>query len=114
MQAQSPAAFLAASVRGPHIVSMKRFSFSKTRGSLPDPWRLCLLSLGVVLILASPAVGLVPGPGGIIVFAIGLALVLKNSNWAKRRYVAIKRRWPKLGQLADRGLLRHRKKGGGD
>ena len=34
-------------------------------------------------------VGAIPGPGGIFVFAAGLALVLKTSMWAKRRYVAL-------------------------
>lgn len=78
-----------------------------------ETWRLCLLALGVVLLLAAPAVGILPGPGGIVVFAVGLALVLRNSQWAKRRYVLLKRRWPKLGHLADRGLMRRRRRRGG-
>ena len=72
--------------------------------------RLFLLGIGAVLIIASPLVGVLPGPGGIIVMALGLALVLKNSLWAKRRYIHLKRRWPRLGRWADRGLLRHRRK----
>jgi hypothetical protein len=62
---------------------------------------------GVVLMLVSPLAGIIPGPGGIFVFAIGLAMVLKTSMWAKRHYVRIKRRQPKMGRWADWGLRRH-------
>ena len=62
--------------------------------------------IGVVLILLSPAAGIIPGPGGIFVFAIGLAMVLKTSMWAKRRYVKFKRWQPKAGRWADWGLRR--------
>ena len=62
--------------------------------------------VGVLLILASPVAGLIPGPGGIFVFALGLAMVLKTSMWAKRRYVHFKRKQPKFGRWADWGLRR--------
>ena|SRR5436190_15739077 len=62
--------------------------------------------IGFVLILLSPLAGIIPGPGGIFVFAIGLALVLKTSMWAKRRYVKFKRWQPKAGRWADWGLRR--------
>lgn len=68
--------------------------------------RTGLFVLGLLLIAASPVVGIVPGPGGVIVFGAGLALVLKYSEWAKRRYVAFKRRHPKKGEWADWGLRR--------
>jgi hypothetical protein len=58
------------------------------------------------LIILSPIVGALPGPGGVFVFAAGLGLMLKNSAWAKRRYVAFKRRWPRQGRWADWGLRR--------
>ena len=64
------------------------------------------LTLAVVLILVSPIVGLVPGPGGMFVFAGGLVLLLRNSRWARRRFAQVKRRWPWLGALLDRGLRR--------
>ena len=70
------------------------------------PVRIALLVLGCLLIAASPIVGPIPGPGGIIVFAAGLSLVLKYSGWAKRLYVRFKRRHPKKGQWADWGLRR--------
>ncbi len=62
--------------------------------------------LGIILMLLSPLAGVIPGPGGIFVFAIGLALVLKTSMWAKRRYVWFKRKQPKVGRWADWGLRR--------
>jgi hypothetical protein len=62
--------------------------------------------VGVILIMLSPLAGVIPGPGGIFVFAIGLAMVLKTSMWAKRRYVHFKRWQPKAGRWADWGLRR--------
>lgn len=64
------------------------------------------LIVGILLILISPLFGAVPGPGGIFVFAAGLALVLRTSMWAKRRYVRFKRWQPKAGQWTDWGLRR--------
>ena len=51
--------------------------------------------VGVILMLLSPLAGVIPGPGGIFVFAIGLAMVLKTSMWAKRHYVRFKNWQPK-------------------
>ena len=55
-----------------------------------------LFVVGMLLLVVSPLVGAIPGPGGIIVAGIGLALVLKTSLWAKRHYVRFKRWRPKL------------------
>ena len=65
-----------------------------------------LVVLGFVLMAVSPLVGVIPGPGGILVFAAGLALTLKYSEWAKRKYVEFKRRHPSKGAWADWGLRR--------
>ena len=65
-----------------------------------------IFAVGVLLILLSPLAGAIPGPGGIFVFAIGLAMVLKTSMWAKRRYVRFKQKQPKFGRWADWGLRR--------
>ena len=74
---------------------------------LDRPWfEMLLFVIGVLLIIASPIAGVIPGPGGIFVFATGLALVLKTSMWAKRNYVRFKRWKPKLGSWADWGLRR--------
>jgi len=65
-----------------------------------------IFAIGVILMLLSPLAGVIPGPGGIFVFAIGLALVLKTSMWAKRHYVKFKRWQPKAGRWADWGMRR--------
>jgi hypothetical protein len=74
---------------------------------LDRPWvEIMLFVVGVLLIIASPIAGVIPGPGGIFVFAAGLALVLKTSMWAKRNYVRFKRWKPTLGDWSDWGLRR--------
>src|SRR3569833_2587341 len=70
------------------------------------PVRMALVVLGFILIALTPLVGAIPGPGGVVVFAAGLSLVLKYSGWAKRLYVRFKRRHPKKGAWADWGLRR--------
>jgi hypothetical protein len=65
-----------------------------------------LFVVGLVLLILSPLVGAIPGPGGVIVAGIGLALVLKTSMWAKRRYVRFKRWKPKAGRWTDLALRR--------
>ncbi len=69
-------------------------------------WRLCWMALGWLLIVLAPVVGIWPGPGGIFVFAAGAALLIRNSTWAKRRYVQLKKRWPRVGRLTDRAMRR--------
>ena len=65
-----------------------------------------IFAVGLVLMLLSPLAGVVPGPGGILVFALGLAMVLKTSMWAKRHYVRFKRWQPKAGRWVEWGLRR--------
>jgi hypothetical protein len=71
-------------------------------------WRMLWLALGWLLIAVTPLIGVLPGPGGVFVFAAGVSLLVRNSHWAKRRYAAIKRRWPKLGRAADKVMRRAR------
>ena len=68
--------------------------------------RTSLFALGLLLLLSAPVVGVLPGPGGVVVFGAGLALALKYSEWAKRKYVQFKRRHPRKGAWADWGLRR--------
>ncbi len=65
-----------------------------------------IFGIGVALLLVAPLVGVVPGPGGIIVAGIGLAMVLKTSMWARRRYVKFKKWQPKAGRWTDWALRR--------
>jgi hypothetical protein len=83
--------------------------------SLKDQWlalgkvpavRTALFGLGILLMIVSPLAGVLPGPGGILVFGAGLALTLKYSEWAKRKYVEFKRKHPKKGRWADWGMRR--------
>jgi hypothetical protein len=77
------------------------------RAFMDLPWvEWSLFVVGILLMIAAIPVGALPGPGGIFVFAAGLALVLKTSMWAKRRYVLFKRQHPKVGRWADWGLRR--------
>ena len=71
------------------------------------PWvEWSMFVLGILLMIAAIPVGALPGPGGIFVFAAGLALVLKTSMWAKRHYVRFKKKQPKIARWTDWGLRR--------
>ncbi|MEO8547866.1 MAG: PGPGW domain-containing protein [Sphingomicrobium sp.] len=65
-----------------------------------------MLALGVLLIITGILIAPLPGPGGIFFIIPGLALVLKTSMWAKRRYVRFKRWQPKAGHWVDKGMRR--------
>ncbi len=78
-------------------------------GKPPQPRsakRLLMLALGPALIVLSPVVGVIPGPGGLLVLLAGVAITLQSSHVAKRVYVRAKRRWPSLGHWSDKGLRR--------
>ena len=77
------------------------------RGFIDHPvveWAIFVL--GAILLIISPILGALPGPGGIIVAGLGLAMVLKTSHWARRRYVKFKRWQPKAGRWTDWALRR--------
>jgi hypothetical protein len=65
-----------------------------------------IFGAGVLLIIAGLILAPLPGPGGIFLIAPGVALVLKTSMWAKRRYVRVKRWQPKAGRWMDWALRR--------
>jgi len=68
--------------------------------------RSTLFAAGCVIVCISPVIGAIPGPGGVFVFALGAGLMLKYSARAKRRYVHLKRRWPRHASWVDWGLRR--------
>lgn len=81
---------------------------SGTRGNLS---RVLLLGLGIVLLLVTPVVGLIPGPGGIIVFALGAALLASEStiaaralDWceprARKLWLAVRKAWKRANVAA--------------
>jgi hypothetical protein len=94
---------LAIPTHRPQIIAMDEPRPPRTRH---PAIRYALLGLGWLLIALTPVIGPLPGPGGIVVFAAGLTLLLRNSRWARRSFARAKRRWPRLGALADRGLRR--------
>ena len=65
-----------------------------------------MFAAGILLIIAGLAISPVPGPGGIFLIAPGVALILKTSMWAKRRYVRVTRWQPKAGRWMDWALRR--------
>jgi hypothetical protein len=58
------------------------------------------------MIMVAPLVGIIPGPGGVVVFAFGIGLVLKYSPWAKRQYVKFKKSHPNKGRWTDWSMRR--------
>ncbi len=68
--------------------------------------RVAMLWLGWLCIVIAPIIGAIPGPGFIVIFPIGLALVLKNSRWAKGLYIKFKRKFPEYGRWTDWALRR--------
>ena len=82
--------------------------WDKWRGFIDHPvveWSIFIIGMLLMLVVA-PVVGALPGPGGVFVFALGLAMVLKTSRWARRRYVRFKKWQPKAGRWTDWGLRR--------
>ncbi len=74
-------------------------------------YRLAMLCMGWLLVLASPVIGALPGPGFIIVFPLGLAVILKHSRWAKRRYAKLTRANPDYGDWINWALGRAKRPG---
>jgi len=75
--------------------------------------RAGMIFVGALLLLISPLIGVLPGPGGIVAFAAGLSLVLRYSIKARRNYVRFSKRWPKHGGWVDWVLRRKRRKRAG-
>ncbi len=73
--------------------------------------RRILFGVGVALMLIAPLIGILPGPGFIILFPIGLALALQNSFWAKRKFSRWMRHNPRPAKWVDRVLNRRRRPG---
>lgn len=70
--------------------------------------RLFLVGLGWLLIVGAVLAGPLPGPGPMIVAPIGLAIILKNSLWAKKRYSRFVRNHPAYGRWMDWAMRRRK------
>ncbi len=84
---------------------MKR-PFSLSRYDRVPAVRTALFIAGVGIVIVSPVIGAIPGPGGVFVFAAGFGMMLRYSNGTKRVYTRAKRRWPRMGAWIDWGLRR--------
>ena len=68
--------------------------------------RYAQLTGGILLLVSAPIVAPLPGPAGTLVFAGGMVLILRNSHWARLRWVRLKRRFPRIGDFLDRMMRR--------
>jgi hypothetical protein len=55
-------------------------------------WALALALFAIGLVLSLPGI---PGPG-ILLILIGVFVLLPESRWLRKKYAALKRRYPKL------------------
>lgn len=68
----------------------------KNRGRLQT---ILIDILGLLLIVAAAPVGLIPGPGGLILFAAGLGLLASNHVWAENLLLRVKDEGGKIGEI---------------
>jgi hypothetical protein len=80
--------------RGRHGLTGK---VEKRTGKPSAMKRLAMFWGGAFLVIISPLVGVIPGPGGIVAFGAGFGLMLRGSRWVKKHYARFKRRHPKKG-----------------
>lgn len=74
--------------------------------------RLAQIGLGGLLMVVAPIAALpTPPPTGTVLFGLGLALVLRNSRYAKRRYLRWTKPYPKVRKAVDLGLQRKQPRG---
>lgn len=79
---------------------MRLNGYSRRRG-------MAFAAVGILIIIIGLALGPLPGPGGLPVVLVGSVLLLRNSLPARRGYVRLRRRYPRLLWPLDR-LLRRR------
>lgn len=57
-------------------------------------WRWTRAVVGLLIIAVAIPISWLPGPLGLPIAVVGLAIVLQSSIWAKRRFIVLKRRHP--------------------
>jgi hypothetical protein len=67
-----------------------------------------MIIIGWAFIISAPLISWLPGPGGLLFFVIGSALILKNSLWAKRKYATHSKRHPEYGKWFNWAMRRKR------
>ncbi|MEI9963718.1 MAG: hypothetical protein WDM92_02475 [Caulobacteraceae bacterium] len=58
--------------------------------------RYALVGLGLLIMLAGVPLAVLPGHVGVLLMAIGLVIVLRNSFSARRHFIRAQRRHPKI------------------
>ncbi len=58
--------------------------------------KMSMMLVGFVLMAFGVLIAPLPGPLGVPFFIGGLILVLRNSTWAKRSFIQMRRRYPKI------------------
>jgi hypothetical protein len=82
---------------------------SKRKNWIDTPaYRWSMVILGWALIIAAPLVSWLPGPGGLMLFIIGLGVILKHSRWAKKRYSRLSKQHPEYARWANWALRRNK------
>jgi len=76
--------------------------------------KIVLISLGWTLVVISPFVGVIPGPGGIPIAGAGFILILSQSTTAKRTFLRYHKRYPKAFGPVRRFLQRRKSNGNGN
>ncbi|MDQ2973515.1 MAG: PGPGW domain-containing protein [bacterium] len=61
--------------------------------------RIAIDFAGFGLVITSPFVGIIPGPGGLIVFFTGLSLLSLNYMWAERLLITAKSKGSSLFEM---------------
>ena len=91
-----------------HIVNRLGFLDLLVRS---EPFRVFQIILGILLLPVAGIVGIIsPAPIGIVIFGAGVALVLRNSRWARRRYLFYTRGYPRVRRAVDFGLMRGKRR----
>jgi hypothetical protein len=93
---------------GTRFQDFHRYRQEQKKGSGPAV-RVLLLALGVILVVAGPVAGLVPGPGGILVFLFGLALLaaelLVVARWLDWCEPRVRKAWMRIKHAWTRAAL---------
>ncbi len=88
-------------------MDIRTIFFGKSRRS-SNILRLALVAAGWLMILGALAVGPLPGPGALILAPTGMALILKNSLWAKKRYSRFVRTHTEYGRWLNWMMRRNK------
>jgi len=67
-----------------------------------------VITAGWLLIILGTIIGPIPGPWSIPLVALGSVMILRRSRWARRRFVRLSQRFPRLMGPIRRFITRGR------